>query len=61
MQGEWAIDIRDQCLAKEIPYFFKQWGGLNKKATGRTLEGKEWNQMPKNHILPNNSQLKLAI
>lgn len=43
----WAKNIRDQCLKADIPYFFKQWGGLNKKKAGRTLDGKEWNQMPK--------------
>jgi protein gp37 len=43
---EWAINIRNQCLNNNIPYFFKQWGGINKKKTGRYLEGKEWNQMP---------------
>lgn len=44
--SEWATNIRDQCLSRNIPYFFKQWGGINKKAAGRFLEGKEWNQMP---------------
>ena len=33
------IGIRDQCLAAEVPFFFKQWGGVNKKRTGRMLEG----------------------
>lgn len=46
MKSEWAINIRDQCLEKNIPYFFKQWGGINKKFNGRKLEGIEWNQMP---------------
>jgi len=46
MQLEWAINIRDQCLSKNIPYFFKQWGGFNKKASGRCLEGREWNELP---------------
>lgn len=46
MSPEWAISIRDQCLKENIPYFFKQWGGANKKKAGRCLEGKEWNQMP---------------
>ena len=44
--SEWVTDIRDQCLAAEIPFFFKQWGGVNKKKTGRLLDGKIWNQMP---------------
>jgi protein gp37 len=46
MQEEWATSIRDQCINKEVPYFFKQWGGWNKKANGRVLEGHLWNQMP---------------
>jgi protein gp37 len=46
MLPQWAINIKDQCLKQNIPYFFKQWGGLNKKRNGRTLEGKEWSQMP---------------
>jgi protein gp37 len=46
MKAEWAIDIRDQCLAADIPFFFKQWGGTNKKKTGRILEGRKWDQTP---------------
>jgi len=46
MNPAWAIDIRDQCLAADIPFFFKQWGGVNKKRNGRKLEGQKWNQMP---------------
>jgi protein gp37 len=38
--------IRDQCLKKNIPFFFKQWGGVNKKKTGRLLDGRTWDQMP---------------
>ncbi len=43
---EWVTDIRDQCLAANVPFFFKQWGGVNKKKTGRTLEGCTWGQIP---------------
>jgi protein gp37 len=46
MQPEWVTDIRDRCLAEEIPFFFKQWGGVNKKAKGRSLEGRQWDEMP---------------
>ncbi|MCK4292031.1 MAG: phage Gp37/Gp68 family protein [Planctomycetes bacterium] len=46
MHPGWATDIRDQCLAKNVPFFFKQWGGTNRKKTGRTLEGRTWNDMP---------------
>lgn len=46
MKEEWAVSIRDQCLRASVAFFFKQWGGKNKKAAGRLLEGKFWNQIP---------------
>ena len=46
MRPEWATDIRDQCLAADIPFFFKQWGGVNKKTNGRILDGQTWDEMP---------------
>jgi protein gp37 len=46
MRGEWCLSIRDQCLAADVPFFFKQWGGVNKKRTGRTLDGAVWDEMP---------------
>jgi len=46
MQREWVIDIRDQCQRADVPFFFKQWGGTFKKRAGRTLEGREWDEMP---------------
>lgn len=46
MREEWVLDIRDQCLAAGAPFFFKQWGGFNKKQAGRRLEGRTWDQMP---------------
>lgn len=46
MREEWVLDIRDQCIAGEVPFFFKQWGGRNKKAAGRRLQGLLWSQMP---------------
>jgi len=46
MRPEWATDIRDQCLAAGVPFFFKQWGGVHKKRAGRLLEGRTWDQMP---------------
>ncbi len=45
---EWVIEIRDQCLEARVPFFFKQWGGVQKKKTGRALEGRTWDQMPRN-------------
>lgn len=43
---EWITEIRDQCLAANVPFFFKQWGGVQKKRTGRELDGTIWNDMP---------------
>ncbi len=43
---EWVIDIRDQCRRARVPFFFKQWGGVHKKRTGRILRGRTWDQMP---------------
>lgn len=47
MNPEWVRQIRDRCIEREVPFFFKQWGGINKKKTGRLLDGSIWNQMPK--------------
>lgn len=46
MDQQWVIEIRNQCLKAEVPFFFKQWGGFNKKKAGRKLEGRTWDQMP---------------
>ncbi|RMH70458.1 MAG: phage Gp37/Gp68 family protein [Bacteroidetes bacterium] len=46
MKEEWVVDIRDQCRAAGIPFFFKQWGGVFKKRAGRVLEGRTWEEMP---------------
>ena len=47
MEADWVRDIRDQCASSGVPFFFKQWGGVFKKKTGRTLDNREWNQMPR--------------
>jgi len=44
---EWVIEIKEQCLSANAPFFFKQWGGFRKKKAGRELEGKTWDQMPR--------------
>jgi len=46
MRPEWVARIRDRCLEAGVPFFFKQWGGVNKKKTGRLLDGRIWDQMP---------------
>lgn len=43
---DWVKRIQHQCLEAKVPFFFKQWGGINKKKAGRILEGRTWNQMP---------------
>lgn len=46
IEAEWVTDIRDHCLKSEVPFFFKQWGGVRKKRADRKLEDKTWDQMP---------------
>ena len=46
MDPSGCTDFRDQCLRANVPFFFKQWGGVRKKETGRKLEGRTWNEMP---------------
>ena len=46
MEADWVRVIRDNCVTSEVPFFFKQWGGVFKKRTGRTLDGRTWDQMP---------------
>ena len=46
MRREWVLDIRDQCKDAGIPFFFKQWGGTNKKKAGRLLDNRTWDEMP---------------
>ena len=46
MREQWVLEVRDQCLRADVPFFFKQWGGFRPKSNGRALEGKEWNQFP---------------
>lgn len=46
MSPEWVQEIREQCLVAEVPFFFKQWGGTNKKKAGRVLDGRVWDQVP---------------
>jgi protein gp37 len=46
MDPSWVTDIRGQCRRARVAFFFKQWGGPNKKRTGRVLEGRTWDEMP---------------
>ncbi len=47
MDPEWVTDVRDQCRRARVPFFFKQWGGTNKKKAGRLLGGRTWDEMPR--------------
>ena len=46
MDLTWVRQIRDRCIARDVPFFFKQWGGVDKKKNGRTLDGRTWDEMP---------------
>ena len=46
MNAEWVREIRDNCLSSDIPFFFKQWGGVFKKRAGRILDDRTWDEMP---------------
>ena len=46
MDPDWVLDIRDQCVSAHVPFFFKQWGGVQKKKNGRLLQGKTYDEMP---------------
>ena len=46
MKEEWVLDIKDQCKKAGAPFFFKQWGGKNKKKAGRLLAGRTWDELP---------------
>lgn len=47
MDSSWVTSIRDQCANAGVPFFFKQWGGVRKKKSGRILEGRTWDEMPR--------------
>ena len=46
MERAWVREVRDQCRASKVAFFFKQWGGLRPKSGGRKLDGREWSQFP---------------
>lgn len=59
MDPKWVTDIRDQCQRAEVAFFFKQWGGWNKKKAGRLLAGRTWDEMPNSY--EDKSSAELAI
>lgn len=50
MEESWVISIREQCVAAEVPFFFKQWGGVRKSEAGRLLEGRAYDEMPQRSV-----------
>jgi len=50
MDADWVIEIQEQCKEKDVAFFFKQWGGKNKKANGRILNGKTYDEMPEKDL-----------
>jgi protein gp37 len=53
MDKAWVVEIREQCFAAGVPFFFKQWGGTRKKKAGRLLDGRTWEELPRRpEILP---------
>jgi protein gp37 len=52
MDPRWVTDLRNQCQRARVPFFFKQWGGTNKKKAGRLLDGRTWDEMPRDKSHP---------
>jgi len=51
IEADWVREIHKQCRAQDVPLFFKQWGGVQKKRNGRILDGRTWDEMPSEHLL----------
>ncbi len=58
MKKDWVMDIKGQCIEQNTPFYFKQWGGVHKKKTGRLLEGRKWDEMP---VLSTSSRIGLEV
>lgn len=52
IEREWVIDIRDRCVAADVAFFHKQWGGRTPKAGGRELDGRTWDELPTSALVP---------
>jgi protein gp37 len=62
MEKEWVMSIRDQCQAAKVPFFFKQWGGVRKKETGRILEGRTYDEVPSRlNVRGPSARIRLAL
>lgn len=61
MQPEWVVQIQEQCREAAVPFFFKQWGGVNKKKTGRELNGRTYDELPQLPDAPKRQQHAFMI
>jgi protein gp37 len=61
MQTEWITAIHRQCVAASVPFFFKQWGGVNKKRAGRQLNGRTYDELPRNLVLREEQPSMVAL
>lgn len=59
VDAAWIRDIRDNCLNSGVAFHFKQWGGVNKKSAGRTLDGRTWDAFPSRRSGPLSEQAAL--
>jgi protein gp37 len=59
MAEDWVLAIRNECKVANVPFFFKQWGGVQKSRAGRELDGREWNDMP-SHLGSTNDKRSVA-
>ncbi len=50
MKVEWLQELREQCNAEDVAFFFKQWGGRTAKSGGRELDGRTWDEMPERRL-----------
>ncbi len=50
VEPQWIRSIRDQCIGSKVAFHFKQWGGVNKKRSGRLLDGRTWDEFPATHV-----------
>lgn len=57
MNIEWVRDIREQCIQANVPFFFKQWGGVHKKKYGREIDGRTWDGFPETIVDKNTKQV----
>jgi protein gp37 len=61
MQQEWVVEVQHQCAEAAVPFFFKQWGGVNKKRAGRELNGRTYDELPRLSDAPERQQHAFMI